>query len=963
MRGARTAGPRPPHPHVRWLVEHLPDAGARATRTFVLASSAEAAAALRDAVTVHRPTLLGVRFVTPAAFVRELSWLLGVPADDDLLPPLGERAVLREVLGATSGEVAAYALRHRTSLGALLATCRRWQRAGMPQPARALSRRAQETLAIAQAFQRALEAHPAGSRGKCVAAVRARLAAGAVPPQRLVVLVTGDLGETRSAADVLHLVDLLCAHAPDTQRADLPSCAASPATTRSVHPSLDAELRAAAHRCALAFAEGHALGGMVVAAPRLGPYVPFLAASFAAEGVPLRAHAETPLAHEPRGALAVHALRLLFDGAPPRSYLALAGAAATASPLPPQEQLALEVQARAQGLSGCTALPERVAQALAESAPAAAAAVQRLAERARAAVDLQGSAARARALRELLDTELVAPAPGSRDAEAAACLHEALDELCHAQPDDFLLDALDVLQGRGLPIGAREGDAVHVVEYADALAFPSTHLTLLGMTEDQLPQATPAPTFLVDDDRQALDLDERASARAREALNLGRLLALPALALHGSRPQVDAQGRPVGPSPLLASPASAALHAIDEAIERAHPLPRARGRVDSGLAPLDAAVTHVALGGGGPADASRLLGARGAAAIKRMQVLERFAGPLTHDGDVGDAARQQPGSRSSVSAIEQLARCAHQFLYRRILGITPLPPEPDALALAPGAVGSSVHDLLAELHDRLRETVRAGEDVEPGALAAELAPRLDARLRATSPLAHTLPGLHRILVRQWALAVARSFADDVRGLRAHGIEPLHEEHDLVGELDLGDGRTLAVRGRADRIDRLSDGTLRVVDYKTGGNPAAVLSTTDILKGRRLQMPAYAAMAEQTLHAQPRELGVRAVRPDLEPDGEFWLRWRYAGDLLVGKHRDALRETLRVLADLREAGTLVPSMDAGRVCRFCDFRAACRRLHPPSRERVYNADRPEVQRYLRLRSKSIHNPALVSDAAD
>ena len=42
---------------------------------------------------------------------------------------------------------------------------------------------------------------------------------------------------------------------------------------------------------------------------------------------------------------------------------------------------------------------------------------------------------------------------------------------------------------------------------------------------------------------------------------------------------------------------------------------------------------------------------------------------------------------------------------------------------------------------------------------------------------------------------------------------------------------------------------------------------------------------------------------------------------------------------------------------CDFRAACRRLHPPSRERVYAAKDGEVSRYLNLRTKSVRSPML------
>ncbi|MEZ5964452.1 MAG: PD-(D/E)XK nuclease family protein [Planctomycetota bacterium] len=947
------------HPHVRWLCAHLPEGSGRHGRAFVLASSAEAATALRDSVVAERGGMLGVRFLTPVALARELSWLLGEPAGDDVLPPLAERAILCEVLRGQRGEAAPYALRHRASLGALLATCREWMRGGAPEPGAAapsLSNWGRETLAIARAFAAALAAHARESRGKRIARLRSLLAAGRRPRQPLFVAKVGD----HDARDVLGVLDHLAA-CSDVQIVTAPAAEVPVAArSRSAHPTLDAELRAAAHRCALAFASGVTLRDMVVAAPRLGPYVPSLTVAFAAEGMPLRAHAETPITREPRGALAAHAVRLLFDGAPARAYLALAGSELAKEPLPPAEQHALEVRARTLGLSGAGALPERVVAALSDRAPAAAERVRRLAGRVRTAQDARTGEEKVDALIHLLDGELNEPATGSRDAEAAATLAELSTELRYAAADDFVGDALDLLQGRGLPVGPSGGEAVHVVEYGDALAFPARHLTLLGAADDQVPLPTPPPTFLSDHDRVALGLSPRATVRADETRRLVQLAALPTSALHVSRSQTDTQGRPVGPSPLLESTLAPVLAGCDETVERAHPQARALARVQSGLAPLDAAVVHVALIGSSAAAASKLLGARGAAATKRVATLERFAGDLAFDGDIGSDDDRERAGAVSVSSLEQLAKCAHQYLFQRVLRVQPLPPEPDALALAPSAVGANVHDLLAQLHARLGRAAQTDEVVDEAALAHELLPRLDAMLADASPLAHTLPGLHRILVRQWTDAVARTFADDVRALRTHGLTPLHQEHPLEGELDLGDGRSLSVRGRADRVDRLADGSLRIIDYKTGARPRQVLSTTEILKGRHLQMPAYAAMATQTLGGHVHDLGVRAVHPGLAGDDEFWLRWRYAQDFLGGKFTDALRETLQVLADVRASGTFVPGMDAARVCRFCEFRAACRRLHPPSRERVYNADRPTVQRYLRLRSKSTYQPVLGGD---
>ena len=56
------------------------------------------------------------------------------------------------------------------------------------------------------------------------------------------------------------------------------------------------------------------------------------------------------------------------------------------------------------------------------------------------------------------------------------------------------------------------------------------------------------------------------------------------------------------------------------------------------------------------------------------------------------------------------------------------------------------------------------------------------------------------------------------------------------------------------------------------------------------------------------------------------------------------------------GLLVPNVRHG-PCAFCDFRIACRRLHPPSAERVLGSPIPEVRRYLALSGKSPSRPLL------
>jgi ATP-dependent helicase/nuclease subunit B len=66
------------------------------------------------------------------------------------------------------------------------------------------------------------------------------------------------------------------------------------------------------------------------------------------------------------------------------------------------------------------------------------------------------------------------------------------------------------------------------------------------------------------------------------------------------------------------------------------------------------------------------------------------------------------------------------------------------------------------------------------------------------------------------------------------------EYRLESELEVGpdgEARVIALSGVADRIDLLDDGTLRVIDYKTGTPPKPA---------RALQLPIYSLCAERAL---------------------------------------------------------------------------------------------------------------------
>ena len=98
--------------------------------------------------------------------------------------------------------------------------------------------------------------------------------------------------------------------------------------------------------------------------------------------------------------------------------------------------------------------------------------------------------------------------------------------------------------------------------------------------------------------------------------------------------------------------------------------------------------------------------------------------------------------------------------------------------------------------------------------------------------------------------------------------------------------------------------------------------------------------------------IRAVRPNPpDSDGiEFEHALESIDELVAGSFGHKFRDTLATLAALRRRGAFVTTTQSNS-CQYCDFRNACRRLHPPSAHRVRTCAIPEAVDYLGLTDKS------------
>jgi ATP-dependent helicase/nuclease subunit B len=241
----------------------------------------------------------------------------------------------------------------------------------------------------------------------------------------------------------------------------------------------------------------------------------------------------------------------------------------------------------------------------------------------------------------------------------------------------------------------------------------------------------------------------------------------------------------------------------------------------------------------------------------------RFDGNLTGaDGlpDPADGVR-----RASPTALESYADCPHGYFVARLLSIEPIEHPEEVLTISPLDIGSLIHETMDAF---ITEQV----DTLPG-YGVPWTPTQRGRLReiavekATEYEHRGATGHQRLwqAERDRILADLDWMLDDDDRWRAERDARVVRSELAFGfdgdpvAIDIG-GRTIMLRGSADKVDEARDGTLIVTDIKTGGMSRYQLLRTDpVAAGTKLQLPAYAHAARQLLGGQRAEAGYWFVR--------------------------------------------------------------------------------------------------------
>jgi len=257
-----------------------------------------------------------------------------------------------------------------------------------------------------------------------------------------------------------------------------------------------------------------------------------------------------------------------------------------------------------------------------------------------------------------------------------------------------------------------------------------------------------------------------------------------------------------------------------------------------------------------------------AVAARRSARFTRF------DGNLGGLAVPSPIDRvTSATRLEGWATCPFAHLLRDILRVEEVENPEEELEITPRDRGSLVHDVLERF---IGGVLARPEPDQPSPSQAWSEADLE-RLReiASDVFAdYEARGLTGRAVF-WERAKRRILVDLLETLeRDNTLRAERRSHPIAAELSFGmarsrldtvalrltDGRSIRFRGMADRVDMADDGTIHVVDYKTGGASGyKKLSEDDPdLRGTKLQLPVYGQAARALVE-----------RPDAPVRAEYW----------------------------------------------------------------------------------------------
>lgn len=274
----------------------------------------------------------------------------------------------------------------------------------------------------------------------------------------------------------------------------------------------------------------------------------------------------------------------------------------------------------------------------------------------------------------------------------------------------------------------------------------------------------------------------------------------------------------------------------------------------------------------------------------------------------------------SPTALEAYAGCPHAYFVQRLLKVSQLEQPEEIITISPLEVGVLVHETLDAFVTECGDALPGfGEPWTPAhrqrlhAIAAAKAVEFEQR----GATGHA---------RLWETELDRIRGDLDYMLDDDNRRRAERDSRVVrSELTFGqrsepaveiavDGGRVLMRGSADLVEETSDGTLVVIDIKTGGfSSYKDIETDPVVAGTRLQLPVYAAAALQLLGGERAEAAYWFVRQGKRR----WIEVELS-DSLTALYADTVGRLVRSIATGLFPAKAPDGPDFSWVrCNFCN----------------------------------------------
>jgi len=312
-----------------------------------------------------------------------------------------------------------------------------------------------------------------------------------------------------------------------------------------------------------------------------------------------------------------------------------------------------------------------------------------------------------------------------------------------------------------------------------------------------------------------------------------------------------------------------------------------------------------------------------------------------HTGLIGDDLLDISEIVFSPTAVETFVKCPRRFLFSKILKLREEDIPEKNFSINALKKGSLVHLILERF---VLEALEHDQVPEPqNAWSEQALERLDEisaeELSYAVGRGETGGVVHTELLRKEIANIIAEFIDKDRAFRsAYGSKPVASELSF-GMDDNSEPITIetaagliSLRGSVDRVDKKSDGSVIVSDYKTGSG--RLYTDKDPLDGgEHLQLPIYHLAASRALDVES-EIGY----------AKYWMLKpgeKHKNVTIDGNLRDRVDQILSVFAESISAG-LFPGKPGEAVtfpkptckaCTWCEFDRICPKSRQAEQEKL------------------------------